>query len=47
MTRENLKQAAIEYLGRVFSGNNNDEVTVVLVNAAVAIVLAPDDAPAS
>jgi hypothetical protein len=42
MTREELKQAAIECLGKAFKGG---KVSVVVVQAALSIVLTPDSTP--
>lgn len=39
MTRDELKQAAIDILGKAFKG---DEVPVHVVQAAVAIILTPE-----
>lgn len=42
MTRDELKQAAVESLAKAFRG---DEVPVHVVQAAVAIILAVDPKP--
>jgi hypothetical protein len=42
MTREELKQAAIDFLGKALKG---EDVAAYVVQAAVSILLAPDDEP--